>query len=115
MYLKGLILFFSLLVISCSQFGPDFMKAGRNEYNKVLAQTDDEEILLNLIRLRYADNPTFLKVSSVSTAFNWKEGFGINGSIFEGLRLQITSEFEAIRNTSKNQPSLIRHCRVLIL
>lgn len=84
MYLKGLILFFSLLLISCSQFGPDFMKAGRNEYNKVLAQTDDEEILLNLIRLRYADNPTFLKVSSVSTAFNWKEGFGINGSIFDG-------------------------------
>ena len=55
----------SLLLSSCSQFGPDFMKAGRNEYNKVLAQTDDEEILLNLVRLRYADNPAFLKVNSV--------------------------------------------------
>jgi hypothetical protein len=73
----------SLLLSSCSQFGPDFMKAGRNEYNKVLAQTDDEEILLNLVRLRYADNPAFLKVNSVSTSFNWKEGFGLDGSIFE--------------------------------
>lgn len=77
------LLIFSFLV-SCSQFGPDFMKAGRNDYNKVLAQTDDEEILLNLVRLRYADNPAFLKVNSVSTSFNWKEGFGIDGSLFDG-------------------------------
>ena len=72
-----------ILLSSCSQFGPDFMKAGRNDYNKVLAQTDDEETLLNLVRLRYADNPAFLKVNSVSTSFNWKEGFGLDGSIFE--------------------------------
>lgn len=80
------IIFCLLLVIflsNCSQFGPDFMQAGRNDYNKVLAQTDDEETLLNLVRLRYADNPAFLKVNSVSTSFNWKEGFGLDGSIFE--------------------------------
>ena len=79
------LLFISMLLISsCSQFGPELMKAGRNDYNKVLAQTDDEETLLNLIRLRYADNPAFLKVNSVSTSFNWKEGFGIDGSLFRG-------------------------------
>ena len=81
--------FISILLTSllgCAQFGPDLMKKGRNEYNKVLAQTEDEEILLNLVRLRYADNPSFLKVNSVSTAFNWKEGYGFDASFFKGVQ-----------------------------
>ena len=49
----------------CAQLGPDLIEAGRNDYNKVLAQTNDEELLLNLARLRYADNPMFMAVTSV--------------------------------------------------
>jgi hypothetical protein len=58
----------------CAQLGPGLMEAGRNDYNKVLAQTDDEETLLNLVRLRYADRPAFLQVNSVSTSFTWNQG-----------------------------------------
>jgi hypothetical protein len=62
------------IVSGCAQMGPGLVKAGRNEYNKVLAQTADEEMLLNLVRLRYADNPVFLDVASVSTSFTWGHG-----------------------------------------
>ena len=58
----------------CTQLGPGLMKVGRNDYNKVLAQTDDEETLLNLVRLRYADRLAFLQVNSVSTSFAWNQG-----------------------------------------
>ena len=105
-----------ILLSSCSQFGPDFMKAGRNDYNKVLAQTDDEETLLNLVRLRYADNPAFLKVNSVSTSFNWKEGFGLDGSIFESDAVGKNNiGIRGILNTLKNQPFLIHLCLVQTL
>ncbi len=57
----------------CAQIGPDLVKAGRNEYNKVLAQTEDEQTLLNLVRMRYADIPMLLNVSSVSTSFTWNQ------------------------------------------
>ena len=73
----------SIVLSGCAQFGPELMKAGRNDYNKVLAQTDDEETLLNLVRLRYADNPAFMKVNSVSTSFTWNQGFQAEGIQFE--------------------------------
>ena len=73
----------SMLLSGCAQFGPELMKAGRNDYNKVLAQTDDEETLLNLVRLRYADNPAFMKVNSVSTSFTWNQAFQAEGIQFE--------------------------------
>ncbi len=63
----------AILLTGCAQHGPDLVKAGRNDYNKVLAQTDEEEQLLNLVRLRYADNPMMLQVSSVSTSFTWTQ------------------------------------------
>lgn len=62
------------LLGGCTQFGPDLVKAGRNEYNVAIAQTDDEQMVLNLVRLRYADNPMWLDVGSVTTQFNVTQG-----------------------------------------
>lgn len=81
------IVFLLILILSvsgCAQLGPDLVKAGRNEYNKVLAQTNDEETLMNLVRLRYSDNPIILQVSSVSTSFTWRQGVSLESEIFEG-------------------------------
>ncbi len=73
-YILLLVTAASLTLLGCAQLGPDLVKAGRNDYNKVLAQTEDEETLLNLVRMRYADNPAILQVSSVSTSFTWNQG-----------------------------------------
>ena len=67
----------------CSQLGPDFMGDGRNEYNKVLANTNDEEMLLNLVRRRYADSIAILEVNSVSTSLEWKRSGSLIANIFE--------------------------------
>lgn len=72
-----------LILGGCAQMGPELMKAGRNDYNKVLAQTDDEQVLLNLVRLRYADNPVFLNVASLSTSFTWGREASAQASIYE--------------------------------
>ncbi len=74
----GVLLLAAVLLTAsgCAQLGPDLIEAGRNDYNKVLAQTDDEETLLNLVRMRYADNPVILQVNSVSTSFTWNQGAG---------------------------------------
>ena len=71
------------LLSGCSQLGPDFMENGRNEYNKVLANTNDEEMLLNLVRRRYADSIAILEVNSVSTSLEWKRSGSLIANIFE--------------------------------
>ncbi len=84
---------FSLLLVllisffflpSCSHLGPDFMEGNRNEYNKVLANTNDEEVLLNLVRRRYADSIAVLEVNSVSTSLEWKKSIGLAAKFFDG-------------------------------
>lgn len=53
--------------------------SGRNAYNAALQSTSNEQLLLNIVRLRYIDAPYFLNVSSITTQFTL--GSGLNGSV----------------------------------
>jgi len=67
----------------CAQLGPGLVKAGRNDYNIIIKQTEDEEAILNLVRVRYGDGPLFLDVNSVSTSFNWTQAVSGQATVFE--------------------------------
>ncbi|MBW1779968.1 MAG: hypothetical protein JRL30_04445 [Deltaproteobacteria bacterium] len=55
----------------CGLVGPASLKEGRSRYNQVIAYTSSEQMLINLVKLRYRDSPTFLQVSSISTNMQW--------------------------------------------
>lgn len=65
---------FILFLNACTQFGPGLVKAGRNDYNIAVSQTANEQTLLNLVRLRYSDNPLWLTVGSVTTSYDIASG-----------------------------------------
>jgi len=44
-------------------------ESGRIAYNATLQKTNNEQMLLNLVRLRYVEYPFFLEVSNVTTQF----------------------------------------------
>lgn len=44
---------------------------GRNAYNSTLQSTSNEQLLLNLVRLRYCDTPYFLNVTNITTQFSY--------------------------------------------
>lgn len=46
-------------------FGPRAIQPARLGYNEALVRSADEQLLLNIVRLRYRDNPLFLDVSSI--------------------------------------------------
>jgi hypothetical protein len=56
----------------CALMGPRTIDLGRVHYNEALQRTSNEQLLLNLVRLRYSDTPFFLEVASVSTAFEFR-------------------------------------------
>lgn len=60
-----------LVSYGCGMLGPASLKEGRNRYNQVIAYTGSEQMLINLVKLRYRDSPTFLQVSSISTNLQW--------------------------------------------
>ena len=68
--IKRIILISSLFILTgCARIGPDLIQASGNDYNIAIQRTIDEQLLLNLIRLKYHDTPFFLEVNSVSSQF----------------------------------------------
>lgn len=61
-----------------STFGPSALQTTHPSYNQAIIQSLSEEMLLNLVRLKYRDKPYFLKVNSVtaSLAFDGRIGIG---------------------------------------
>lgn len=60
----------SLAVLSASgcathPFGPRAVQPASLGYNEALVRSADRQLLLNIVRLRYRDNPLFLDVSSI--------------------------------------------------
>ncbi|NGX33698.1 MAG: hypothetical protein K1060chlam1_00038 [Candidatus Anoxychlamydiales bacterium] len=72
--MKWLVLILTLCLTSCHFPSKMTMEGsgGRNAYNVEVQKTNAEEMLLNLVRLRYYDSPFFLEVSSVTSQFTMR-------------------------------------------
>src|SRR2546428_7532267 len=55
-----------LLIAGCSAFGPKTLARDRLRYNEVVKSTTEEQLLLNIVRLRYSDTPSSLAVSAIA-------------------------------------------------
>lgn len=64
--LFSLILLFSLLT-GCA-FGPTVLRHERGSYNTVVAKTADEQMLINLVHIRYNERAAFLEISGITTS-----------------------------------------------
>lgn len=56
--------------LGCNTVGPRTIRGARLNYNEAIARSWDQQLLLNLVRLKYRDTPFFLEVGSVSTQYN---------------------------------------------
>jgi len=53
----------------CRSFGPKALEQTRLHYNEVVKATTEQQLLLNIVRLRYLDTPSSLAVSSIAAQF----------------------------------------------
>jgi hypothetical protein len=54
--------------------GPQAVCCTRTRYNEVIHTTNNEELLLNLVRLRYLEDPGFLPVTGLNAQFELTSG-----------------------------------------
>jgi len=73
-----------VLLASCMSAGPTLVSGSRTDYNVVLRQADDQQMLLNLVRLRYRDQPMFLEVSALNTQFSISNEMNANTVLGQG-------------------------------
>lgn len=61
----ALVALFALAVTGCGSLGPSSVQRDRTDYADVLGTTWKELTLLNIVKLRYADLPVFMDVTSI--------------------------------------------------
>jgi len=62
------------LLTGCAAMGPRHVPKDRFRYNEALAESSRHQILLNLVRIRYLEEPVFLSVSSILTQYVYNVG-----------------------------------------
>src|SRR5271157_6378037 len=75
-----------ILVATCASLagcmGPTAVRHTRIRYNEVIRDTNDQQLLLNIVRLRYADSPVFIDLPNITSQFevagrgNYLGGYG---------------------------------------
>ena len=63
------------LISGCASFGPNALRDTRLQYNEAVKATTEEQLLLNIIRLRYTDTPSSLAVSTIAAQFERSQSF----------------------------------------
>jgi len=72
--LIALIIFMSY---GCVKYGPNHIKSERSSYNQAIQKTNNEQLILNLVRLKYRDNPLFMEVSNLASQFTIQNKIGL--------------------------------------
>lgn len=73
------------LLSACASVGPGSMNRDRLDYAEAIASSWKQQMLLNIVKLRYADAPMFLDVSSVISSYQIQSQVSISGSVSSGL------------------------------
>lgn len=78
-FLRGLFcLIVSCLISSCLHYGSMILPPDRMSYNRSLLESDNQQLLLNLVRLRYSDIPYFLGVNNVVAQFQYEHDLNVS-------------------------------------
>ena len=78
-------------------------------FNDVYHDTNDEQLLLNIVRLRYADSPVFIDLPNITSQFESGRGFSYTGG-FDGSGPGSTS-LGGVELSLRDSPTLSYHPR----
>jgi hypothetical protein len=65
----------------CASIGPATVPRDREDYITAVAESWKEQTLLNIVRMRYGDAPSFVDVSSVISAYTFQGQLSASGQI----------------------------------
>lgn len=85
--------------------GPKAIRYTRIRYNEVVRDTNDQQLLLNIVRLRYADSPVFIDLPTITSQFEIAAGGSDPG------RAGSQTNFGVAGMTGRDTPTLSYHPR----
>lgn len=80
--LPNLLLLILVGVAGCGSIGPGTMTRDRLDYSAALAESWKQQMLLNMVKLRYSDTPVFLDIGQIVSGYTVQSTFSAIGNIF---------------------------------
>jgi hypothetical protein len=68
----------AILLSGCAWLGPEIVRSGRPAYNDAILATSDQQLLQNIVRLRFHDSVGFLSVASITANVSVTAGGTVN-------------------------------------
>lgn len=102
--------FLLALLPSAGCLGPEAIRSTRLAYNDAYQKTNDEQILLKLVRLRYADSPILIDLPTITGQFEAAALGGSNSPVSGAVDPGISS-FGIGQPALRDSPSLSLHPR----
>ena len=69
--MRRAVLLLALLPLCGCAIGSKAIRGNYNSYNQTIAINQNQQMLLNLVRLKYRETPVFLKVGALSTSYDF--------------------------------------------
>ncbi len=76
----------SLGLLGCSGIGPSRLGNDHLQYARAISEAQKRQILLNIVRLRYGDTPTFLTVDQVISSYTLEQQAELGLNVYPNVR-----------------------------
>ena len=77
----GFLLSALVLLSGCTGIGPKTIPRDRFDYAAAVSESWKDQMLLNLVKVRYADAPVFLDIASVINSYSLESDLSLGGSL----------------------------------
>src|SRR5437667_8831235 len=85
----------SILAAGCSTLGSGALHESRLQYNEAVKATSEEELLLNIVRLRYTDTPSSMTVSAIAAQYELTKNFQLT-PFFVASGAEVAKSYAAV-------------------
>jgi hypothetical protein len=91
----------------CTGFGPQTMRYQQADYANAVADGAKRQTLLNIVKLRYGDVPTFISVSQILAGYSLQGTFSVGTDVLSGGSLRLSDSANlGVGGTFTNNPTV---------
>lgn len=92
----------SVLLAGCQSLGPAQLGPDRSRYGEAIATSWREQMILNVVKVRYLDTPVYLDISSVISSYSRSAELNLSATVQPGLPENNLQGFGATGNYSES-------------